>query len=64
MTLEGPAGKRYLVRRDGSLVLPGDGPIRLEELDPASARIVRALIAAREAAEKRPRAEDRQEPPG
>ena len=45
MTLEGPDGKRYLVRSDGSLVT--EGPVRLDELTPESRRIVEALRAAR-----------------
>lgn len=56
MTLEGPDGKRYLVRKDGSLVRDGDGyprPVRIDELDPASARIVRAMIDAKAAADAR-----------
>lgn len=50
MTVEGPDGYRYLVRRDGSLVMDGDGhprPIKLDELTPESARIVRDLLRAR-----------------
>lgn len=43
--MEGPDGKRYLVRRDGSLVT--DGTVRLDELTPESRRIVEALVAAR-----------------
>ena len=54
MTAEGPDGYRYLVRRDGTLIR--EGPVILAELDPASARIVRALIEA-EAAGDRERAE-------
>jgi hypothetical protein len=49
MTLEGPGGKRYLVYRDGSLVLPENGPARMADLDPASRRIVEALLAERAA---------------
>jgi|BarGraNGADG00212_2_1021979.scaffolds.fasta_scaffold77511_1 hypothetical protein len=50
MTLEGPDGNRYLVYRDGSLVLPENGPARMADLDPASRRIVEALLAARDSA--------------
>lgn len=46
MTLEGPDGYRYLVRRDGSLVTEG-GVVRLDDLTRESAAIVRALIDAR-----------------
>ena len=49
MTAEGPDGYRYLVRRDGSLVMEGDGyprPIKLDELTPESARVVRELLLA------------------
>ena len=45
VTSEGPDGKRYLVRSDGSLVT--EGPVRLDELTPESRRIVEALRAAR-----------------
>ena len=44
MTEEGPGGKRYLPRKDGTLVTQ-KGVIRLDDLDPASQRIVRALLA-------------------
>jgi hypothetical protein len=44
MTVEGPDGMRCLVYRDGSMVLPGSGPVRLDDLDPASRRIVGALL--------------------
>lgn len=44
MTMEGPDGKRYLVRNDGSLVT--EGTVRLDELTPGSRRIVEALRAA------------------
>ena len=50
MTLEGPDGHRYLVYRDGSLVLPENGPVRMADLDPASRRMVEALLAAKRAA--------------
>jgi len=50
MTAEGPDGYRYLVRRDGALVR--EGPVILDELDPASARIVRALIEAKAAGDR------------
>jgi hypothetical protein len=50
MTLEGPDGNRYLVYRDRSLVLPENGPVRMADLDPASRRIVEALLAAQESA--------------
>ncbi len=43
MTKEGSDGKRYLVRRDGSLVT--EGTVRLDELTPDSRRIVEALRA-------------------
>ncbi len=52
MTIEGSDGMRYLVRRDGTPVLPGE-PLRMDELDPASARIVQALIDAKQAADRR-----------
>jgi protein involved in polysaccharide export with SLBB domain len=52
MTLEGPDGKRYLVHRDGSLVLPGNGPVRLADLTPESRAIVEALLRGRESATK------------
>lgn len=45
MTMEGPGGKRYLVRNDGSLVT--EGTVRLDELTPEARRIVEALRAAR-----------------
>lgn len=48
MTIEGPRGKRYLVHRDGSPVLPDDGPVRLDDLDPASRAIIDAILRARE----------------
>jgi len=50
MTLEGPDGKRYLVRRDGTLVT--GGPIRLNDLTPESRRIVQALIDAARSSRK------------
>jgi hypothetical protein len=55
VTIEGPDGHRYLVYRDGTPVLPlPEGEVlNIKDLDPASADIVRALIAARENAEKR-----------
>jgi hypothetical protein len=54
-TLEGLERMRYLVYRDGSMVLPGDGPVRLDDLDPASRRIVDALLAAGAHAEEAPK---------
>ena len=60
MTLEGPDGMRHLVWNDGSLVMDGDEharPIRLDELTPESAQIVRALIEAVDAADGRRRDE-------
>jgi hypothetical protein len=52
MTLEGPDGKRYLVYRDGSLVLPGNGPVRMADLAPESRAIVEAILRGRENATK------------
>lgn len=57
MTLEGPDGKRYFVDRDGRLldedyegpairIVDGERVMVREHLDPASARIVDALVAA------------------
>ena len=55
VTLEGPDGKRYLVRSDGSLVT--EGPVRLDELTPESRRIVEALRAARAWADRTTKAQ-------
>ena len=55
MTLEGPDGRRYLVRKDGSLVMKGDGhgrPVTMDELDPACTAN-RESPARREAAHRR-----------
>lgn len=49
MTIERPDGTRVLAYRDGSPVLEGDGrarPIQVHDLDPASRRIVQALLDA------------------
>jgi hypothetical protein len=49
MTVERSDGSRVLVYRDGSPVIENDGrprTVRLDDLDPASQRIVQALIAA------------------
>jgi protein involved in polysaccharide export with SLBB domain len=48
MTLEGPDGKRYLVYRDGSLALPGNGPVRMADLTPGSRAIIAAILRGRE----------------
>lgn len=53
MTMELPDGRRVLVYRDGAPVIEDDGrdrPIVLADLDPASRRIVEALIAAADSA--------------
>ena len=55
MTIEGSDGKRYLVRRDGSLVT--EGTVRLDELTPESRRIVEALRAARASKERTTKAQ-------
>jgi hypothetical protein len=52
MTLEGPDGKRYLAYRDGSLVLPGNGPVRMADLAPESRVIIEAILRGRENATK------------
>jgi hypothetical protein len=46
VTIEGSDGRRYLVYRDGTPVVTAGKPIRLDDLDPASRRIVEALLAA------------------
>ena len=52
MTLVGPDGMRYLVYRDGSLVLPGNGSVRMADLTPGSRAIIEAILRGREKATK------------
>ena len=51
MTLEGPDGRRYLVRKDGSLVMKGDGhgrPVTMGGWTRRAQQIVKALLAAKQ----------------
>ena len=54
MRPEGHDPRRHLVRRDGSLVAEDDGyprPVKLSELTPTSARIIRDLLRAQSSTE-------------
>lgn len=64
MTIELPDGTRILVYRDGAPVTDDDSrprPVRLNDLDPTSQRIVLALIDAADAAHRTHGGEGRRE---